>query len=79
MFRRKGVNHLIILKGKVVSGLGNFSYWIEKLTELYNKKTGMFLYPGTLNIQLEHPFELPKLREHYDLKDGDLVEVKVYL
>ena len=134
LVRRKGVNHLIILKGIVVSGLGDFSYWIEKLKEVYKKKTGMLFYPGTLNIQLEHPFDLPKnvirlekeeyggtvsvsilpceifgkesfilrtdknamgmgdhpktiieiatdvkLREHYDLKDGDLVEVKVYL
>ncbi|WP_375514853.1 DUF120 domain-containing protein [uncultured Nostoc sp.] len=49
-----------ILKGKVVSGLGNFSYWIEKLQEYYLRKTGMKFFPGTLNIQLDQPYHLPK-------------------
>ncbi len=49
-----------ILKGKVVSGLGNFSYWIEKLQEYYLRKTGMKFFPGTLNIQLDRPYHLPK-------------------
>ncbi|MEH1837604.1 MAG: DUF120 domain-containing protein [Nostoc sp.] len=48
------------LKGKVVSGLGNFSYWIEKLQKYYLRKTGMKFFPGTLNIQLEQSYELPK-------------------
>jgi len=47
------------LRGKVVSGMGNFSYWIEKLEEHYYQKTGMHLYPGTLNVQLDEPFSLP--------------------
>ena len=49
-----------ILRGKVVSGMGNFSYWIEKLRQHYFRKTGMKLFPGTLNVQLDEPFELPK-------------------
>ncbi len=48
-----------ILRGKVVSGMGNFSYWIEKLQEHYLRKTGMRLFPGTLNVQLEEPYTLP--------------------
>jgi riboflavin kinase, archaea type len=47
------------LKGKVVSGQGNFSYWIEKLSDYYEDKTGMRFFPGTLNIQLEEPYDLP--------------------
>lgn len=47
------------LKGRVVSGQGNFSYWIEKLSPYYELKTGMILFPGTLNIQLEEPYDLP--------------------
>jgi len=47
------------LRGKVVSGMGNFSYWIEKLEEHYYRKTGMHLYPGTLNVLLDEPFSLP--------------------
>jgi riboflavin kinase len=49
-----------ILRGKVVSGMGNFSYWIEKLSEHYQQKTGMRLFPGTLNVELEQPYLLPK-------------------
>jgi riboflavin kinase len=48
------------LIGKVVSGMGNFSYWIEKLQAHYKRKTGMTLFPGTLNLQLTEPYTLPK-------------------
>jgi riboflavin kinase len=47
------------LRGKVVSGMGNFSYWIGQLQEHYKRKTGMALYPGTLNIELSEPFSFP--------------------
>jgi riboflavin kinase len=39
--------------------MGNFSYWIEKLQDHYLRKTGMRLYPGTLNVQLDQPYSLP--------------------
>ncbi len=123
---------MVILTGKLISGIGDFSFWIDKLQDYYFKKTGMKLYPGTLNVQLEKPYSLPKkvirlekeeyggtvsvnmvpcrilgikafilrtdkneaglgrhpkniievasdikLRDKYDLKDGDLVEVEV--
>ena len=48
------------LKGQVVSGMGNFSYWIEKLQEHYCGKTGMTLFPGTLNVKLDEPYTLPE-------------------
>jgi riboflavin kinase len=48
-----------VLKGVVVSGMGNFSYWIEKLESFYSQKTGMRLYPGTLNLRLPEPYSLP--------------------
>jgi catechol 2,3-dioxygenase-like lactoylglutathione lyase family enzyme len=37
--------------------MGNFSYWIEKLDF---RKTGMKLFPGTPNVQLDEPYTLPK-------------------
>ena len=46
--------------GKVVSGMGNFSFWIEKLHDYYFRKTGMHFYPGTLNVELEQPYSLPE-------------------
>ncbi len=51
---------MAIFRGKVVSGMGNFSYWIEKLDQHYFRKTGMKLFPGTLNVQLDKPYTLPK-------------------
>ena len=48
-----------ILKGTVVSGMGDFSYWLEKLERFYTQKTGVRLFPGTLNLRLEQPYSLP--------------------
>lgn len=49
-----------VLKGKVASGMGNFSYWIEKLSDHYLQKTGMRLFPGTLNVHLAEEYCRPK-------------------
>lgn len=43
----------------MVSGLANFGQWIERLSDFYEKKTGVRLYPGTLNIELSAPYSLP--------------------
>lgn len=48
-----------ILRGKVVSGIGSFSFWIEMLQDHYLRKTGLRLFPGTLNVQLDQPWSLP--------------------
>lgn len=48
-----------VLTGKVVSGVGNFSYWIERLKDHYHRKTGLRLYPGTLNIELDDEYSVP--------------------
>jgi riboflavin kinase, archaea type len=50
----------LLLRGSVVSGMGNFSYWIEKLQEHYLQKTGVRFYPGTLNVRLDASYSLPK-------------------
>ena len=47
------------LRGKVVSGRGDFGVWLERLASFYEQKTGMRLYPGTLNIELPAPYSLP--------------------
>lgn len=47
------------IRGKVVPGMGNFSFWIGKLRDHYQRKTGMLLFPGTLNLQLEQPWRVP--------------------
>jgi riboflavin kinase, archaea type len=49
-----------ILEGIVVSGIGNFAFWMEKLQDHYLRKTGMRLFPGTLNIRLQAPYSMPQ-------------------
>ncbi|MGA9997157.1 MAG: DUF120 domain-containing protein [Pyrinomonadaceae bacterium] len=67
-----------VLKGKVVTGVGNFSYWIEKLQDHYRNKTGMELFPGTLNIELDAPFELPRERTRLEAEEyGGTVSVSI--
>ena len=39
--------------------MGNFSFWLEKLESYYTQKTGMRLFPGTLNLRLDQPYSLP--------------------
>ena len=50
---------MISVRGKVVSGCGDFGIWIARLSSFYEKKTGMRLYPGTLNIELPDLYSLP--------------------
>lgn len=50
---------MLTLTGHVVSGIGSFSFWMEKLEDHYFRKTGMHLFPGTLNLQLDEPWSLP--------------------
>lgn len=48
----------MILKGKVKKGLGNANFWIKKVEDIFYTKTGMRLFHGTLNIELDMPYEL---------------------
>ena len=67
-----------VLKGKVVTGAGNFSFWIEKLRDHYRNKTGLQLFPGTLNIQLDEPFDLPQERARLEAQEyGGTVSVNI--
>lgn len=47
----QGKMHLI-LRGEIRTGKGDFSYWLDKLESYYISKTGMHLFPGTLNVHL---------------------------
>jgi riboflavin kinase len=47
------------VRGKVVSGRSDFGFWIERLSSFYEQKTGMRLYPGTLNLELSSTYSLP--------------------
>jgi len=47
------------LVGKVCSGKGDFAQWIAKLSDHYRQKTGLALFPGTLNVRLQEPYHIP--------------------
>jgi riboflavin kinase, archaea type len=67
-----------VLTGKVVTGVGNFSFWIAKLQDHYRHKTGLQLFPGTLNIQLDEPFDLPQERTRLEAQEyGGTVSVNI--
>lgn len=68
----------MVLRGKVVSGIGNFGQWIERLASFYGQKTGMRLYPGTLNLELPSEYSLPAgaLRLESHEYGGRVVEVE---
>jgi len=48
-----------VLRGMVFSGCGDYAQWITKYQEYYRAKTGLTLFPGTLNLRLPRPYELP--------------------
>jgi len=64
--------------GTVRSGLGNFSVWMEKLSDLYRQKTGVTLFPGTLNIELDADYSLPPKRLRLEASEyGGTVSVNI--
>ena len=67
-----------VLRGRVVSGVGNFSFWIDRLRDHYFRKTGMQLFPGTLNLQLDEPWPLPPQRMRLEAQEyGGAVSVNL--
>jgi CTP-dependent riboflavin kinase len=118
-----------VLRGRVESGQADLAHWMRLHALKYSAATGLHLFPGSLNVRLDAPYELPeerirlsadevgvavnlvaalafgrpififrtdaddakgpeqrrliellsdlRLREVYDLADGDLVEVAV--
>lgn len=54
----------LILKGKVERGIGNASHWLKLYNKDYVLKIGMPVFPGSLNLALDEPFDwmLPKIQ-----------------
>ena len=48
------------LRGRVRDGKGHCSRWPEHLTAHYQRISGLPLIPGTLNVELEEAYCLPK-------------------
>ena len=45
-----------LLVGKVQAGFGNASHWLKLFNVAYSQKLGMSVFPGSLNIALDHVF-----------------------
>lgn len=59
----------MILEGKVIEGMGKAKIFVNMMKEVFYKTTNMELYPGTLNVELEEP---------YDLKTTYIIKAKEY-
>ncbi|MDG2142527.1 MAG: DUF120 domain-containing protein [Planctomycetota bacterium] len=47
------------LKGKVTQGIGDYGQWLAKYADVYRQATGIALFPGTLNLELPAPYDVP--------------------
>lgn len=52
----------MLLRGRVTGGIGDHAYWMTVHADLYEARTGVFLYPGTLNVVLDHPWHVGSQR-----------------
>jgi len=69
---------MAVLRGYVTAGIGNFGFWIDRLRDHYFSKTGMRLYPGTLNVVLENEYHLPANRIRLEKEEyGGAVSVSI--
>lgn len=71
------------LKGIVKKGLGDASFWVKKIEDVFYKKTNMKLFYGTLNIELEKPYKLQnywiiKKDEYGGTQDVYVQNCKIY-
>ena len=48
----------MVLRGKIISGMGNAAFWVKRIEELFLKKEGIKLFHGTLNIKLDKDYKL---------------------
>jgi CTP-dependent riboflavin kinase len=66
------------LRGRVVGGIGDFGKWIAALGDHYERKTGMRLYPGTLNVDVGVEIRLPEQRLRLEKEEyGGRVSVNI--
>ena len=66
------------LLGKVCSGKGDFAQRIAGLNDHYKRKTGLVLFPGTLNVRLEDQYHIPPNPLHLEAEEyGGRVSVNL--
>src|SRR5688572_22112991 len=47
----------MVLVGRVQSGTGDAARWLSLFNDAYSRKTGMAVFPGSLNVALDAPFD----------------------
>ena len=52
-----GVFMKTVISGRVQPGKNDASHWLDKFNEPYSKKTGMAIFPGSLNLALNENFD----------------------
>jgi riboflavin kinase, archaea type len=50
---------VVVLRGLIASGEGDLAQWMRLYRESYSAATGLALFPGSLNVVLPEPYELP--------------------
>ncbi len=55
---KEGMIEKMELKGKVKSGFGNASFWVDKINNVFENKYHMKLFLGTLNVKLANDYIL---------------------
>src|SRR5580704_936800 len=52
----------MLLRGLVTGGVSGHAHWMTVHADLYAAKTGVRLYPGSLNVALDHPWHVGRQR-----------------
>ena len=62
---------MIILKGHVVNGVGDFTKRMTNFSNVFEKANGKRLIPGTLNVKVEKPVPV---REDFKIEGAEIGE-----
>lgn len=57
---------VIRIQGIVIEGLRHFTWRMTEHAEVFKEATGEFLFPGTLNVQID---QILPIREHFRITD----------
>jgi len=48
----------MMLRGRVTGGVGSLAHWMTVHADLYEARTGVRLYPGSLNVVLDYSWHV---------------------
>ena len=60
---------VMLLRGRESGGIGNLAHLMTVHADLYEAKTGVRLYPGSLNVVLDHVWHVGTQRVQLDPPD----------